>query len=194
MATKKDVRFCSAACRGNARSAPVRGRRLPVLHPNPDPLTWLPKKHPAMSGTMRRRPSWQLIVVGPCSECGEHFTGLASSFDTRPLVCSKRCERRRNRDQIQLARDRRRARKRDAFVENVYRRQIFDRDKWRCQLCGKATKRDAKVPHPKAPVLDHIVPLAVGGTHEPANVQCAHFLCNSIKSHGAANDQLRLIG
>ena len=38
------------------------------------------------------------------------------------------------------------------------------------------------------------VPLADGGTHEPANVQCAHYLCNSVKSDGAANDQLRLVG
>jgi 5-methylcytosine-specific restriction endonuclease McrA len=42
-------------------------------------------------------------------------------------------------------------------------------------------KRDKVVPHPKAPVLDHILPLAQGGTHEPTNVQCAHFMCNSIK-------------
>ncbi|WP_020572549.1 HNH endonuclease [Parafrankia discariae] len=34
-------------------------------------------------------------------------------------------------------------------------------------------------------MIDHIVPLAagveLGGVHAPWNVQCAHFLCNSIK-------------
>jgi 5-methylcytosine-specific restriction endonuclease McrA len=29
--------------------------------------------------------------------------------------------------------------------------------------------------------MDHIVPFAAGGTHEPANVQLAHRVCNSRK-------------
>ncbi|NEA63940.1 HNH endonuclease [Streptomyces sp. SID12488] len=41
---------------------------------------------------------------------------------------------------------------------------------------------DSRVPSPMAPTLDHIVPLARGGSHEPANVQAAHFLCNNKKN------------
>jgi len=103
------------------------------------------------------------------------------------IFCSSSCQK-------ADGRARRRARKRDAYVADVWRSRIFERDGWRCQLCGKATQRNAVAPHPKAPVLDHIIPLAQGGTHEPANVQCSHFLCNCLKSDGAANDQLRLIG
>lgn len=122
-------------------------------------------------------------VSGQCGECGEAFTrkGEASPY------CSTACSRKERRR-------RRRARKTDAFVERVYRNRIMERDGWRCQLCGKAVNRKAKIPHPKAPVIDHIIPLAAGGTHEPANAQCAHFLCNSLKRDQAANDQLRLIG
>ena len=62
---------------------------------------------------------------------------------------------------------------------------MFQRDRWTCQLCGKRVVRSAVVPHPRAPVIDHIVPLAagaeVGGVDAPWNVQCAHFLCNSYK-------------
>jgi 5-methylcytosine-specific restriction endonuclease McrA len=29
-----------------------------------------------------------------------------------------------------------------------------------------------------AATLDHIIPIAQGGTHEPRNVQLAHFSCN----------------
>ncbi len=49
---------------------------------------------------------------------------------------------------------------------------------------------------PLAPVIDHIVPLDAGGLHEPANVQCAHFLCNSKKGARVygAGEQLRLVG
>ena len=42
---------------------------------------------------------------------------------------------------------RRRARKSGAFVTPVHRKKIFERDGWKCQLCGQAVKRDAVVPH-----------------------------------------------
>jgi HNH endonuclease len=68
---------------------------------------------------------------------------------------------------------------------------IFHRDQWRCQLCRRPVKRDARAPHPLSPVLDHIIPLSRGGKHEVVNVQCAHFLCNSKRTHlGSA--QMRL--
>jgi 5-methylcytosine-specific restriction endonuclease McrA len=50
------------------------------------------------------------------------------------------------------------------------------------------------VPHPKAPTIDHIVPLAAGGDDIKANVQLAHFLCNSVKSNQGGNEQLILVG
>lgn len=84
-----------------------------------------------------------------------------------------------------------------AFVAPVSRVRIFERDKWKCRLCGKKVKRDAVVPHPRAPVLDHVLPLARGGTHEPANVQLACFMCNAHKRDGLYLDrpeQLALVG
>jgi len=49
------------------------------------------------------------------------------------------------------------------------------------------------VPHPKAPTIDHVIPLAQGGTHEPLNCRAAHFLCNSLKSHQGHGDQMLLL-
>ncbi|WP_442803649.1 HNH endonuclease [Streptomyces pseudogriseolus] len=85
---------------------------------------------------------------------------------------------------------------REAFVASVNRQAIYQRDRWVCQLCRKPVARGKAVPHPKAPTIDHIVPLARGGTHEPANVQLAHYHCNAIKSDGewAGGEQLALIG
>lgn len=122
-------------------------------------------------------------VCGTCAECGEGFVRKNGASP----YCSKRCS-------AKEARRRRRARKRDAFVARVSRREVFERDRWMCGICGKATRRQAKVPHDLAPVIDHIIPLNKGGTHEPKNVQCAHFLCNSIKRDNAAHDQLLLFG
>ena len=40
--------------------------------------------------------------------------------------------------------------------------------------------------------IDHVVPLSLGGSHTPANVRAAHFMCNSRRSNrGAA--QMRLL-
>lgn len=49
-------------------------------------------------------------------------------------------------------------------------------------------------PHPRSPVIDHIVPLALGGDDTRANVQLAHFLCNARKGVTAMGEQLALIG
>lgn len=77
--------------------------------------------------------------------------------------------------------------------------KVFARDGWTCQLCHKKVKRGALSPHPLAPVMDHIVPLRPldpsqpPGQHVMANVQCAHFICNSKRSNcGPA--QMRLFG
>ena len=115
-----------------------------------------------------------------CRRCGSEFS---TTWEAK-LYCSRACRKGADRD-------RRRMLKRNAYVEDVWRSKVYERDGWKCQLCGKALKRDAVVPHPKAPTLDHIIPLSKGGTHEYANVQAAHFICNSIKSDGGT-DQLRL--
>lgn len=77
---------------------------------------------------------------------------------------------------------RRRARKRGAESERVDRIVVFQRARWRCQLCGCRTpKRLMGTLRPTAPTLDHIVALAAGGTHTYRNVQCACWSCNTDK-------------
>ena len=55
---------------------------------------------------------------------------------------------------------------------------IFGRDRYRCGICGEQTNPFAKVPDPRAPTLDHIIPVSKGGPHIASNVQCACFECN----------------
>jgi 5-methylcytosine-specific restriction endonuclease McrA len=72
-------------------------------------------------------------------------------------------------------------------------RDIYDRDRWVCGICnGKVDKR-LKYPHPMSASLDHIIPLAKGGTHTRDNVQLAHLVCNSKAGAGGVK-QLRLFG
>lgn len=59
---------------------------------------------------------------------------------------------------------------------------VFTRDKWTCQLCGVKTPRKLRGTYePNAPELDHVIPLAQGGSHAWANVQCACRKCNGAK-------------
>ncbi|MEU8371204.1 HNH endonuclease [Micromonospora tulbaghiae] len=95
-----------------------------------------------------------------------------------------------------LSRDkaaRRRVRKRNAVHVPYSRHAVFERDKWRCHICKRKTDRAMAVPHPHAPVLDHLVPLACGGDDTAANVATACFLCNSFKRERGGGEQLALL-
>jgi 5-methylcytosine-specific restriction endonuclease McrA len=61
--------------------------------------------------------------------------------------------------------------------------EVFSRDGWKCHLCGRRTLQSKRgTTHPRAPELDHIVPLAKGGSHSRANTACACRQCNAAKS------------
>jgi 5-methylcytosine-specific restriction endonuclease McrA len=79
-------------------------------------------------------------------------------------------------------RHRRRARLRDADFEHYKYLEIFERDNWTCQICKKPIDKSLKSPHPLSPNLDHIKPLAKGGSDTPSNVQATHRKCNLKKS------------
>ena len=153
---RPDATYCSHRCGVLARM--VKG--CDVLPPAPK----LPK------------PKTCRIFVSDCATCGRCFV---SRFTVS--TCSDECKAEKRRADHADAKHRRRARQRRAFVAPVVRRRIYERDDWTCQLCGRHVLRNVPPNHPEAPSIDHIVPLAAGGTHEPANVQTAHLLCNSIK-------------
>lgn len=89
---------------------------------------------------------------------------------------------------------RRKARLLAAFVAPVESFAIFERDRWRCGLCGRSVPKNVKAPDRRSASLDHIIPLAAGGTHEPANVQLAHLGCNSAKGARGGGEQMLLFG
>lgn len=88
---------------------------------------------------------------------------------------------------------RRRAAKRGGASEPYTLAEIAERDRSRCALCGGRVAMKQVVPHPKAPTIDHVVPVSEGGDDTRANVQLAHFRCNSVKGP-RGSQQLALIG
>jgi 5-methylcytosine-specific restriction endonuclease McrA len=73
-------------------------------------------------------------------------------------------------------------------------RELGERDGWQCHICNrKVQKRAGTAKQPKGATVDHIVPVAHGGSHTWDNVALAHRVCNT--SRGAAGEvQLRLVG
>lgn len=92
----------------------------------------------------------------------------------------------------QLQRDRR-ARRRQAHSTPFRRQAIFERDAWRCHLCGTRIKPTLRYPHPLSASIDHLVPLSAGGAHAPENVRAAHLTCNVRRKTGGTV-QLLLLG
>lgn len=71
--------------------------------------------------------------------------------------------------------------------------EVFERDGWRCHMCGANTPKVLRgTHHDSAPELDHIVTIFEGGEHSRRNTACSCRKCNiakGAKSYG----QLRLL-
>lgn len=74
----------------------------------------------------------------------------------------------------------RRAKKRDAFVDRLHWRMLYDEDGPACHICGYDVDLLDTL-GPSGPSLDHIQPLSRGGLHERTNAALAHRYCNSVK-------------
>ena len=114
-----------------------------------------------------------------CIECDALFIPIYG--DKRRGYCSKECGRRSVR---RARRKKERALLRLVSVETVNPTIVFNRDGWRCQLCGTPTPRKLRgLNKPRSPELDHIVPLSRGGSHSYTNTQCACRSCNGDKGN-----------
>lgn len=116
-------------------------------------------------------PLRQVEQAKVCVECGKDFTAQHPSAKW----CSKACRIRTN------AREASRRRGAVSGAVSYADRDIFDRDGWRCYLCGGLVDRHAPRTHPKGATIDHVVPLSLGGTDTPDNVATAHGHCNNEK-------------
>lgn len=182
--------FCSFACRDHWRTATGN---------NPSPSAEALAKGRAVRAGKRwqaklklkqaaRGSSGRTWVAGACERCGTQFTACAKGADIG-RYCSLACLKR-------ASNSRRRAREAGAESERYSRHAIFMRDGWRCHICRRLVRQAESTPHPLAPTIDHLVPLAQGGGDTAANVATAHFICNSTKGDRFTDrgDQLALIG
>ncbi|WP_425313196.1 HNH endonuclease [Microbacterium esteraromaticum] len=99
-----------------------------------------------------------------CRTCGTEFKSRkARSY------CSRECYR----NAVGTAPEH------DWYISRGWRLFIYDRDGWRCQLCGDPVDMTADTHAPTAPTLDHITPRSRGGSDDPKNLRLAHRGCNA---------------
>lgn len=65
--------------------------------------------------------------------------------------------------------------------EYINDHDVFEFYEWTCIVCEKEIDPDLVWPDKMSATLEHIIPLAKGGTHTWDNVAPSHLLCNSNK-------------
>lgn len=129
-----------------------------------------------------------------CAVCGKRFEFVHKQGRV-PLYCSDRCSTWSPSGRRSKAKTRKAGKmlRRGVTVERFHEFEVFDRDGWRCQICGVSTPRSRRgTRHANAPELDHVVPVSAGGEHSRANTQCACRRCNAAKGAGRPVGQLGL--
>ena len=127
------------------------------------------------------RDYYQKIEDATCRNCGKGFH--RSNPGSTRFMCSQVCLDEADASVRRAGRLKRKALERGARVGVcIDPLKVFERDGWKCQLCGTSTPKSKRGTYDnKAPELDHILPISLGGKHDWSNVQCACRKCNSDK-------------
>lgn len=182
-ATKRR-RYCGSRCYDKARRARDPERRKTIERRTSkkrlaDPVR---AERLRLAAQSRARAAY---CAGPttrtCVICSVQYCNVFGKLSWMN-TCSDACTRAKGlRKRIRNEKVRR-LRKRGIDCEMVDPFKVFERDGWKCQLCGVATPKRLRGSHKdRAPELDHILPLAAGGAHTYANTQCSCRKCNRIK-------------
>jgi len=141
-------------------------------------------RHPAEYKRRKNRHKWTLNCL--------HCDGLIDEPNAVRKYCSNACliEARRIRKRAnrrnwadyelrnQHSTHKRRAIRYGVHYELFDKIDVFERDNWKCGICGKLVDRSSVFPDPFSASLDHIVPMSLGGAHSADNTQCSHLSCN----------------
>ena len=142
----------------------------------------------------RNKLKWRKCIV-----CRESFQPQSTNYNCCSLACSNTqgwiTKRLNNPDMKKRRINKKRVRLRKHILEKFDREEIFERDNWTCQICGKRIYRyrNIKHYHNRKPSMDHIIPLSKGGMHERKNVQTACLECNSLKTDGTTENGEQLL-
>lgn len=176
-ATKRPV-FCSRECAfAYSKAETVKHQKLLAIK---QLIRHLKKRAKELEEKPKK------VRYGVCEVCGatfEYHMGRGRRY------CSEAC--RRKSEQAMAARRAsmafRRYKRRNgidsSLNEYVDPYEIFERDGWKCQICGGETPRELRGKNkPNSPELDHITAVCRGGLHNRQNLQCCCRSCNMEKA------------
>lgn len=134
-----------------------------------------------MQAELISRQTAERLAIHVCKNCGEEYCIMVTGYNSRKYCSEKCCKRWANRikNDRRIRRMKKREHDNDITLEKLYRR-----DGGVCYLCGESCKWDDVTDGnagDKYPSIDHVKPLAKGGTHTWNNVKLACRKCNTLK-------------
>lgn len=191
-----DMRRCSTSCFADSRriagptaSELAKSKRMIRIcsackkpRHSYRPCKHCSKKKRLLLLQLRNRLRW--LMPKQCTGCGETFNRYGQGW---------RCDSCKEYTDRQLRQIRRLRQSRNgAYDRGIDYKSLYDRAGGQCAICRTACADpsvwrgwDGCTWMPTAPTVDHIIPLAKGGSHTWANVQLACIACNSLKGDRA---------
>ena len=120
----------------------------------------------------RKRPDY--TKYRSCLDCGIDFLAVCSAIRCNPCQVVVDAEGRGAAYAL-----RRLAKKKGDTT--ITQHLLGERDNWTCHLCGEPVPQFTHCIDGQSATIDHIVPLARGGSHTWDNVRLAHRSCNSAR-------------
>lgn len=125
------------------------------------------------------------LAIHVCKNCGKEFSISSTGYNSE-LYCSEKCQKRygnRIKNDKRIKKLNKRPHDTDITLDKLY-----ERDGGVCYICGRRCDwQDIKeidgtmIAGNSYPSIDHVKPVAKGGTHTWDNIKLACRLCNTIK-------------
>ena len=188
----RNQKYCSDHCRylGNKGIRYIVKRLKKCRYCNTTYITKDENKE-FCSGTCRKKEKRfnEMVERGPksCLYCGNSFYSPTKHY------CSDECKRKaaRVKDELRKSERLKRARSNGQFDADIDIYKLIERDGEYCYLCGDGVHFNNHYNDPKYPTIEHVMPIARGGTHSWDNVKVACRECNTRKSTTLIDDYLK---
>jgi 5-methylcytosine-specific restriction endonuclease McrA len=115
-----------------------------------------------------------------CKSCGVMHMG--KSTVSRCIDCAKELRKEQKKKQKHNHQHRKRARYYGCVYAPLNRKYIFERDNYKCYLCGIDVVL-SKIYREDQATIDHVIPMSKGGAHTYDNVKTCCNKCNSKKGN-----------
>lgn len=173
---KINSKYCSDKCKRKAYKKRYKKECL-ICGNN---FTSANKKSKYCSQRCRTRAAYKTKLEGykkyksNCLWCGNEFElVLGDNFSREQKYCSKKCA------DAKWAKDRV-AKKNNVHEEDIYLKELYDKQKGICGLCGKKVNFDTDSKNNRRPTISYIIPLEEGGKHNYKNAIISHIDCHKL--------------